>query len=155
MKTTAKAGSKKEELFSNEEKAAMKERVKELKAEAKGKLAKEEGERAVMEKIAGMPDGDRQIGERLHAIIKENAPDYIPRTWYGMPAYSNKDGKVVIYFRPAGVFNERYITFGFNQEAKLDDGNFWPIAYAITKLSAADEKSIAALVRKAVGGEPS
>jgi len=134
---------KKKEGFSAEEKAAMRARAKELKAA-------EDGETAVRDALGSMSPDDRALGERLHAIVKENAPDLTPKTWYGMPAYANKDGKVVFFFRNAGKFKERYAMFGFNDSANLDDGSMWPIAYALTNLTKADEKKIAALVKKAV-----
>ncbi len=124
----------------------MKELVKERKAQAK----KYDGEGDVLAKIAEMPAPDRAMGERLHAIIKANAPSLSPKTWYGMPAYANEDGKVVCFFRGAEKFKERYMTFGFNQEANLDDGHMWPIAYALIELTATEEASIATLVKKAV-----
>jgi uncharacterized protein YdhG (YjbR/CyaY superfamily) len=130
--------------FTDEERAAMKERAKELKRSA----SKADGERDVLEKIAEMPEPDRAMAERIHAIVMANAPDLTPRTWYGMPAYA-KDGSVLCFFRPALKFKERYATFGFNANAHLDDGNMWPVAYALTKLTKADEAKIAALVQKA------
>jgi uncharacterized protein YdhG (YjbR/CyaY superfamily) len=132
--------------FTDEERAAMKERAKEARANRAGNA---DGESAVLEKIAEMPKPDRAMAERLHAIVKANAPGLSPRTWYGMPAYA-KDGKVVCFFRPAHKFKDRYATFGFNDKANLDEGHMWPIAFAVTELSAADEKRIAALVKKAV-----
>jgi uncharacterized protein YdhG (YjbR/CyaY superfamily) len=135
---------KKKEGFTAEEKAAMRARAKELKAAA-------DGETAVREALAAMTPDDRALGERLHAIVKENASELSPKTWYGMPAYANKEGKVVCFFRNAGKFKERYAMFGFNDTAKLDEGSMWPIAFALTKLTAADEKKIGALVKKAVG----
>ena len=137
---------KKSEGFTAEERAAMKERAKELKAEAQ----RADGERAVLAKIAEMPEPDRAMAERLHAIITASAPDLSPKTWYGMPAYANKDGKVVCYFTPASKFKERYATFGFNATANLDEGNMWPTSFALTELTAAEEARIAALVKKAV-----
>jgi uncharacterized protein YdhG (YjbR/CyaY superfamily) len=131
--------------FTDAEKAAMRARAKELKAEAR----KADGESELLASIAAMPASSRAIGERLHAIIKSNAPALSPKTWYGMPAYANKDGKVVLFFRGAEKFSERYMTLGFNDSAKIDDGAMWPIAFALTKLTAADEKRIAALVKKA------
>ena len=122
----------------------MKERAKELKAER----SREEGESDVLAKIAEMPDADREMAERLHEIIKASAPDLSPKTWYGMPAYAT-DGKVVCYFTPASKFKSRYATFGFNDDANLDEGAMWPIAFALTKLTADEEKKIAALVKKA------
>ena len=128
----------------------MKER-KELKAEARRgpRAGKAAGESAVLAKLAELPDPDRVMAERLHAIIKASAPALSPRTWYGMPAYA-KDGKVVCYFTPASKFKERYATFGFNATANLDEGNMWPTSFALTELTAAEEARIGALVKKAV-----
>ena len=140
------ATNRKSEGFTDEERAAMKERAQELKAEAR----KADGESALLAKIAEMPQPDRAMAERLHAIIKASAPSLSPKTWYGMPAYANNDGKVVCFFRDAGKFKERYATVGFNPEANLDEGNMWPIAFALTELTAVDEAKIAALVKKAV-----
>ena len=130
--------------FTDEERGAMKARVQELKAD------KADGESAVLAKIAEMPAPDRALGERLHAIIKASAPALSPKLWYGMPAYA-KEGKVVCFFRDAGKFKERYAMLGFNDSAKLDQGSMWPVAFALTKLTAADEAKIRALVKKAVG----
>ena len=137
--------------WTDEERAAMKERARELKADAAGgsRAGKADGESAVLEKIAEMPEPDRAMAERLHAIVKASAPALSPKTWYGMPAYA-KDGKVVCYFTPASKFKERYATFGFNAEANLDEGNMWPTSFAITELTAAEEARIAALVKRAV-----
>src|SRR3954454_1499800 len=129
--------------FSAEEKAAMRARAKELK-EA------QDGESAVKAALAKMSPKDRALGKRFHAIVTESAPHLTPKTWYGIPAYA-KDGKVVCFFRDAGKFKERYAMFGFNDIAKLDEGSMWPVAFALTKLSAADEARIGALVKKAVG----
>jgi uncharacterized protein YdhG (YjbR/CyaY superfamily) len=134
---------KKKEGFSAEEKAAMRARAKELKTAA-------EGEEAVVSALAKMSSADRALGKKVHAIVKKNAPDLTPKTWYGMPAYANKDGKVVCFFRDAGKFKERYAMLGFNDNANLDDGSMWPVAYALTKLSNADEATIAKLVKQAV-----
>ena len=134
---------KKKEGFSAEEKAAMRARARELKAA-------EDGESAIRAALAEMSPKDRALGKRLHAIVAETAPDLTPKTWYGMPAYANKDGKVVVFFRNAGKFKERYSMLGFNDSAKLDDGSMWPIAYALTELSAADEAKIRKLVKRAV-----
>jgi uncharacterized protein YdhG (YjbR/CyaY superfamily) len=128
-----------------EERAAMKERLQELKAEAE----KADGESALLAKIAEMPKPDRVLAERIHAIVKESAPDLSPKTWYGMPAYA-KDGKVVCYFQSAHKFKSRYATFGFNDTANIDEGSMWPTSFALTKLTAAEEKKIGALVKKAV-----
>ena len=136
------------ERFTAEERAAMKERAEELKAEKRrGSRADQEGE--VLAKIAAMPDADRTLAERLHAIVTETAPDLSPKLWYGMPAYA-KDKKVVCFFQPASKFKTRYATLGFNDAANLDDGAMWPTAFALTELSAAEEKRIAELVKKAV-----
>ncbi len=139
------AVTKKSGGFTDEERAAMKERARELKAEAR----KADGERAVLDKIAEMPEPDRAMAERLHAIIKASASDLSPRTWYGMPAYA-KEGKVVCYFTPASKFNERYATFGFNASANLDEGNMWPTSFALKELTASEEARISALVKRAV-----
>jgi hypothetical protein len=148
MSTTTKGkpaakSAKKNEGFTAEEKAAMKARARELKAN-------EDGESAVRAAIAAMSSHDRTIAKRLHELVKAAAPDLVPKTWYGMPAYANKDGKVVCFFRDAGKFKERYAMLGFNDSAKLDQGSMWPVAYALTKLTAADETKIRALVKKAV-----
>jgi uncharacterized protein YdhG (YjbR/CyaY superfamily) len=135
--------------FTDEERAAMKERARELKAEARANKNKADGEKDVLAKIAEMPQPDRAMAKRLHAIIKASAPALSPRTWYGMPAYAN-DGKVVCYFTPASKFKERYATFGFNAAANLDEGNMWPTSFALKELTAAEESRIAALVKKAV-----
>jgi uncharacterized protein YdhG (YjbR/CyaY superfamily) len=131
--------------FTAEERAAMRERAKELKAEAN----KADGEKALLAKIAEMPEQDRVMAERLHAIVKANAPDLSPKTWYGMPAYA-RDGKVVCFFQSADKFDSRYATFGFNDTANLDDGSMWPTSFALKQLTAADEKKLAVLVKKAV-----
>ena len=137
--------------LTDEERAAMKARTQELKAEARrGRRAdKADAERDVLAKIAELPEPDRALGERLHAVIKASAPALSPKTWYGMPAYA-KDGKVVCFFQAAHKFKSRYATFGFNDDANLDDGAMWPVAFALTELTAADEARIAALVKKAV-----
>jgi uncharacterized protein YdhG (YjbR/CyaY superfamily) len=134
--------STKSDGFTAEEKAAMKARAKELKA-------KEDGETAVRNSIAAMSPKDRTLAKRVHELVKAAAPELTPKTWYGMPAYA-KDGKVVCFFRDAGKFKERYAMFGFNDTAQLDDGSMWPVAFALTTLSAADEAKIRALVKKAV-----
>ena len=135
--------------FTDAERAAMKERAKELKEEARASKSKAEGEKDVLAKIAEMPGPDRAIAKRFHAIVKDNAPDLVPKTWYGMPAYA-KDGKVVCFFQSAEKFESRYATFGFSDEANLDDGAMWPTSFALTKLSAAEERKLGALVKKAV-----
>ena len=150
MSTSVKKGKRqsdstnKKEGFTAEEKAAMKARARELKAN-------EDGESAVRAAIAAMSPRDRAIAKRLHELIKAAAPNLTPKTWYGMPAYANKEGKVVCFFRDAGKFKERYSMLGFNDSAKLDAGSMWPIAFALTKLTAADETKIRTLVKKAVG----
>ncbi len=135
--------------FTAEERAAMKERAKELKAEARAQKDKEAGERDVLEKIAEMTEPDRAMAERLHAIVKANAPELAPKTWYGMPAYA-RDGKVVCFFTPAQKFDSRYATFGFNDIANLDEGTMWPTSFALTEMTADNEARIAALVKQAV-----
>jgi uncharacterized protein YdhG (YjbR/CyaY superfamily) len=137
--------------FTAEERAAMKERAQELKAAARRgpRAGKADGESAVLAKIAEMPEPDRAMAERLHAIIKASAPALSPKTWYGMPAYA-KDGKVVCYFQSAQKFNTRYATFGFSDAANLDEGALWPVAFALKELTAAAEAKIGALVKKAV-----
>jgi uncharacterized protein YdhG (YjbR/CyaY superfamily) len=142
-KTTAIKG------FTADERAAMKERARELKAEARANQDKEAGERDLLAKIAEMPKADRVLAERLHAIVTASAPDLSPKTWYGMPAYA-RDGKIVCFFKSADKFKSRYATFGFEETANLDDGAMWPTSFALTELTAADEKKIAALVKKAV-----
>jgi len=140
---------KKSKGFTDDERAAMKERAQELKAEARAKKDKADGEGAVLAKIAEMPEPDRAMAERLHAIIKASAPGLSPKTWYGMPAYA-KDGKVVCYFQSAQKFKSRYATFGFNDTANLDEGTMWPTSFALKELTAAEEARIGALVKKAV-----
>ena len=140
------AARKKSQGFTAEERAAMKERARELKAQG----TKEEGEKAVLAKIAEMPGPDRAMAKRIHSIIKVSAPTLSPKTYYGMPAYANADGKVVCFFTPAAKFKERYASFGFNQDANLDEGNMWPTSFALMKLTPAEEKKIAALVKRAV-----
>ena len=129
--------------FTKEERAAMRERAKELKAAT-------DGETTVQEALAKMTPDDRAIGKRLHAIVKDAAPELTPKTWYGMPAYANTEGKVVCFFRNAAKFKERYAMFGFNDSANLDDGSMWPVAFALKKLTKADEARIANLVKQAV-----
>ena len=144
------ASGKKSTGFTDEERAAMKERAQELKAEERGPRAdKADGESAVLAKIAEMQGPERAMAKRLHAIIKASAPTLVPKTWYGMPAYA-KDGKVVCYFQSAHKFKSRYATLGFNDAANLDEGAMWPTSFALTELTAAHEERIAALVKKAV-----
>ena len=143
------AASTKSDGFSNDERAAMKARAQELKAEARASKNRAEGERAALEAIAAMPAADRTIAERLHALIATTAPDLWPKTWYGMPAYA-KNGKVVCFFQGAHKFNARYATLGFSDEAALDSAAMWPVAFALTTLTAAEETKIRALLKKAV-----
>jgi len=137
--------------FTDDERAAMKEHAQELKTAARRgpRASKTDGESDLLTKIAEMQEPDRVMAERIHAIITASAPALVPRTWYGMPAYA-KDGKIVCFFQPAQKFKTRYATFGFNDPANLDEGAMWPIAYALTELTAADEERIGALVKKAV-----
>lgn len=150
-KTATESSPKKSgEGFSAEEKAAMKARVQEMKAEARASKNREEGEKAVLAAIAQMKEPDRSMAKRLHEIVKDGAPELMPKTWYGMPAYADQDGKVICFFQAAGKFNVRYATFGFQPDAHLDDGNMWPTGFALLKLTAAEEAKIKALVKKAV-----
>ena len=135
--------------FTDEEKAAMRERAKELKAEERASKDRAAGEKAVVEAIAKMKEPDRSMAKRLHEIVTSAAPSLMPKTWYGMPAYADADGKVICFFQAAGKFNVRYATFGFQPDAKLDDGNMWASSFALIKLTAAEEAKIAALVKKA------
>jgi uncharacterized protein YdhG (YjbR/CyaY superfamily) len=141
---------KKSTGWTDVEKAAMRNRAQELKAEARANKNKAEGESAVLAAIAAMKEPDRAMAKRLHAIIKTNAPGLSPKTWYGMPAYADQDGKVVCFFQSAQKFNARYATFGFNDTANLDEGAMWPTAFALKQLTAAEEAKISALVKKAV-----
>jgi uncharacterized protein YdhG (YjbR/CyaY superfamily) len=137
--------------FTAEEKAAMKARAQEMKAEARAGKDRAEGEKAILAAISGMKDStDRSLGKRIHEIVTAAAPSLMPKTWYGMPAYANEDGKVICFFQAASKFGVRYATFGFQPDAKLDDGNMWAAAFALIKLTAAEEAKIAALVKKAV-----
>ena len=145
----ATATHKKVKGFTDEEKAAMKERAQELKAEARANKDKAEGEDAVRAAIAAMKEPDRAMAKRLHALIKASAPALSPKTWYGMPAYA-MGGKVVCFFQSAQKFNTRYATFGFNDSANLDEGALWPVAFALKELTAPEEARISALVKKAV-----
>jgi hypothetical protein len=135
--------------FTDEEKAAMKARAQELKAEARANKDKAEGENAVLAAIAAMKEPDRSMAKRLHAIIKASAPTLSPKTWYGMPAYANKEGKIICFFQPAEKFKTRYMTLGFNDSANLDEGAMWPTAFALKELTATEEARISALVKKA------
>jgi uncharacterized protein YdhG (YjbR/CyaY superfamily) len=148
QKSTKKspAAGKKSTGFSAEERAAMKERAQELKAEAR----KADGESALLAKVAEMKGSDKAMAKRLHEIVKASAPALLPKTWYGMPAYANKEGKVVCFFQSAEKFNSRYATFGFSDEANIDDGAMWPTSFALKELTAADEAKIKKLVKRAV-----
>ena len=143
------ASGKTSEGFTDEERAAMKERAQELKAEARANKTRAEGESDVLSKIAEMPEPERAMAMRLHELIKSTAPALVPKTWYGMPAYA-KDGKVICFFQSAHRFNSRYATFGFNDAANLDEGAMWPTSFALKELTAAEEARIVALVKKAV-----
>jgi hypothetical protein len=151
MATAQKSSSRKAAdgiVLSAGEKAALRETIRERKAQARSLDARADGERDVRAKIAEMPDPDRTMAERLHALIAEVAPDLVPKTWYGMPAYA-RDGKIVCFFKAAAKFDSRYATFGFEENAHLDDGAMWPTSFALKKLTPADEARIAALVKKA------
>ena len=136
--------------FTDEEKAAMRNRAQELKAEARANKNKAEGESAALAAIAAMKEPDRAMAKRIHAIIKDSAPALSPKTWYGMPAYANQDGKIVCFFKTAQKFNTRYATFGFNDTANLDEGAMWPVEFALKELTPIVEEKISALVKKAV-----
>jgi uncharacterized protein YdhG (YjbR/CyaY superfamily) len=142
----SKSTTKKSKGLTAEERAALKERLKEEKAEREGKAAESD----VLAKIAEMPEPDRSMAKRIHAIVKASAPALLPKTWYGMPAYANKDGKVICFFTAASKFDSRYATFGFNDDAHLDEGAMWPVGFALKELTAAEEARISALVKKAV-----
>jgi uncharacterized protein YdhG (YjbR/CyaY superfamily) len=146
---SAKSTDKPSEGFTAEERAAMRERAQELKAAARRGAAKADGESDLLAKIAEMPPADRAMAKQIHAIVTANAPDLLPKTWYGMPAYA-KDGDVLCFFQSAHKFKARYATFGFTDKANLDEGAMWPTTFALKKLSAADEARIGALVKKAV-----
>jgi uncharacterized protein YdhG (YjbR/CyaY superfamily) len=146
---SAKKATQKSEGFTDEERAAMKERARELKAEARANKKKAEGESDLLAKIAEMPEPDRSMAARLHEIVKASAPALSPKTWYGMPAYA-KDGKVVCFFQSAEKFDARYATFGFSDAANLDEGAMWPTSFALKELTATEEAEIGALVKRAV-----
>lgn len=149
-KQSKKSTSQTGEGFTAEEKAAMKARTQELKAEARASKNREEGEKAIFAAIADMTGNDSLMATRLHEIITTNAPDLMPKTWYGMPAYANSDGKVICFFQAASKFGVRYATFGFQPDANLDDGNMWAASFALLQLTSAEEAKIIALVKKAV-----
>ena len=147
-----KKSTQKVEGFTADEKAAMKARAQELKAEARASKDRSEGEKAILAAIAGMKDPtDRSMGKRIHELVTAAAPELMPKTWYGMPAYANADGKVICFFQAASKFGVRYATFGFQPDAMLDDGNMWAASFALIKLTSVEEKKIIALVKKAVG----
>ncbi len=137
--------------FSEDEKAAMRERSRELAAEERASKNKAAGEQLLLEALAKLPEPDKSLGQRIHVLIKNTAPDLFPKTWYGMPAYANGDGKVVCFFQAASKFKYRYATLGFQEDAHLDDGNMWPTSFAIKKLTPAEEAKIVVLVKQAVG----
>ena len=147
---TQKAAKKSGAGFSAEEKAAMKARAQELKAEERASKDRAEGEKTILAAIGALKEPDRSMARRLHEIITASAPSLAPKTWYGMPAYANKDGKVVCFFTPASKFNSRYATLGFNDVANLDEGNMWAASFALMRLTATEEAKIIALVKKAV-----
>jgi uncharacterized protein YdhG (YjbR/CyaY superfamily) len=147
MSATKRSGS---EGFTEAERAAMKARAQELKAQGRSGQKKAENERAVLDAIAEMPDADRSLAERIHALVTENAPELLPKTWYGMPAYANANGKVVCFFKAAAKFDGRYAVLGFEDAATLDEGSMWPVVFAIVEWTPAVEKKIAALVGAAV-----
>jgi uncharacterized protein YdhG (YjbR/CyaY superfamily) len=149
-KTEKRAAARAAAGFSEAERAAMRARAKEMRAEARANKTRADGEAAALAAIAAMPGPDRALGKRLHAIITANAPSLWPKTWYGMPSYANEDGKIVCYFQSAEKFKTRYATFGFQHDARLDDGAMWPVAFALKALTEAEEARISALVKKAV-----
>ncbi len=145
-----KKDTQKSKGWTDVEKAAMRERAKEMKAEARAGKNREEGEKAVLAAFAAMKEPDRSMAKRIHEIVKATAPALMPKTWYGMPAYTNADGKVICFFQAASKYGVRYSTFGFQQDANLDEGNMWAAGFALIKLTSAEEAKIAALVKKAV-----
>ena len=149
VKRTVARGDSSSKIWTDEERSAMQEHAKEMKSAARRDRQEADGEADVLAKIASMPKSDRVMAERIHAVVKASAPDLASKTYYGMPAYA-KDGKVICFFQPADKFKARYATFGFNDDAKLDDGAMWPTSWALTKLTPADEKKIGTLVKKAV-----
>ena len=147
-----KKSAQKVEGFTADEKAAMKARAQELKAEARASKDRAEGEKALLAAVVAMKDPtDRSMGKRIHELVTAAAPELMPKTWYGMPAYANADGKVICFFQAASKFGVRYATFGFQPDAMLDDGNMWAASFALIKLTSVEEKKIIALVKKAVG----
>lgn len=150
MTDTTKKTNQKSSGFSDEERAAMKARALELKAEERASKNKAAGEQLLLAAISAMPEPDRSMATQIHTIVKKTAPDLFPKTWYGMPAYANRDGKVVCFFQAASKFKYRYATLGFQEDANLDDGNMWPTSYALKKLTPVEETKIIELVKKAV-----
>jgi uncharacterized protein YdhG (YjbR/CyaY superfamily) len=148
-KSVTKKTTQKSDGFTDEEKAAMKARAQEMKAEARAGKDRAEGEKNILAAISAMPEPDRSMGKRIHVIVTAAAPSLMPKTWYGMPAYANVDGKVICFFQAASKFGVRYATFGFQPDAKLDEGNMWAAAFALMKLTASEEAKISALVKKA------
>jgi uncharacterized protein YdhG (YjbR/CyaY superfamily) len=149
-KTAKKTATKKTDGFSAEERAAMKERAAELRAEGKKGAKQADGLQELLDKVAAMAPEDRVLAERVHVTVTATAPDLTPKTWYGMPAYANEDGKVVVFFQDSGKFNYRYSTLGFQESANLDDGDLWPVSYALKKWSPTVEKRVVALVKAAM-----
>jgi uncharacterized protein YdhG (YjbR/CyaY superfamily) len=149
-KTATKTATKKTDGFSAEERAAMKERAAELRAEGKKGAKQADGLQELLDKVAAMAPEDRVLAERVHVTVTATAPDLTPKTWYGMPAYANADGKVVVFFQDSGKFNYRYSTLGFQESANLDDGDLWPVSYALKKWSPTVEKQVVALVKAAM-----
>ena len=137
-------------VFSEVERAAMRQRAKELAAEAKSVKTREEGEQSILEAIAKMSEPDKSKAQRINQLVKDTAPDLMPKTWYGFPSYANKEGKIVCFFQPGEKFGYRYATLGFQEDAHLDDGEMWPVAYAINKLTPVEEKQIVELLKKAI-----
>ncbi len=151
-KKTTKAASGRNttsEVWTDEEKAAMQEHAREMKSK-RGAKGKPDGEADIQAKIADMPEPDKSLAKRVHALVKETAPHLTPKTWYGMPAYAREDGKLICFFQPASKFKARYSTFGFEESANLDDGNFWPTSFALKTLTATEEAKIVALIKKAI-----
>jgi len=149
-KSTTKKATQKTKGWTDVEKAAMRERAKEMKAEARMSKNREDGEKAVFAAIAQMKEPDRSMAKRIHEIVTDSAPDLMPKTWYGMPAYANADGRVICFFQAASKYSVRYSTFGFQHDANLDEGNMWAAGFALIKLTPAEEAKIVALVKKAV-----
>lgn len=146
------AKTKKDEgTFSDFERQAMKDRAQELRAESRAANKREQGEKVLLAAVAEMPKADKVLAEKIHEIVTKTAPDLFPKTWYGMPAYANKDGKVICFFQGASKFEARYASFGFNDQAMLDDGNMWPVSFALRKITSVEEKKITEMVKKSIG----